>query len=96
MNEPLSLPGPLILTLFLKFFDVTFKEFDFNEIMQKNKTEWKVKLTSRLSFLEEKKKNSQEQGTPKGGEHPITPAIKQIGVRIWCPPHGRHQIVTCL
>lgn len=29
-------------------------------------------------FFGRKKKNSQEQGTPKGGEHPITPAIKQI------------------
>lgn len=54
MNEPLSLPIPLTLTLFSNLSDVTFKEFDYNEIMQKNKTEWKVKLALKLFFLEKK------------------------------------------
>lgn len=54
MNEPLSLPIPLTLTLFSNLFDVTFKEFDCNEIMQKNKIEWKVKLALKLFFLEKK------------------------------------------
>lgn len=56
MNKPLSLPIPLTLTLFSNPFDVTFKEFDCNEIMQKNKTEWKVKLALKLFFLEKKMK----------------------------------------
>lgn len=52
VDEPLSLPIPLILTLLPKSFDVTFKEFYRNEIMQKNVTGWKVKLALKLFFLE--------------------------------------------
>lgn len=46
----------------LKVLWCIFKEFDYNEIMQKNKTEWKVKLAVRLFFLEKNLwKISQEQ-----------------------------------